>query len=74
LIGFDPMAFNLTDLPEAVHLKARFLGSTGGRWMATLEETVSNLALQWQFIPRNILSGGSESLILVVDLKDDSVE
>jgi streptomycin 6-kinase len=65
------MAFNLTDLPEAVQLKARFLGSTGERWMATLGETVNELALQWQFIPRHILSGGSESLIMVVDLEND---
>jgi streptomycin 6-kinase len=66
------MAFNLTDLPEAVGLRARSLGSTGERWIATLGETVGNLALQWQFVPRDILSGGSESLIVVVDLEDDS--
>jgi streptomycin 6-kinase len=72
LLRLDTMAFNLTDLPEAVRLKARSLGSTGERWVATLGETVDNLARQWQFVPRDILSGGSESLIVVVDLEDDS--
>jgi streptomycin 6-kinase len=72
LIRLDAMAFYLTDLPEAVRLKARSLGSTGERWLATLGETVGNLARQWQFVPRDILSGGSESLIVVVDLEDDS--
>ncbi|GAA6614707.1 aminoglycoside phosphotransferase family protein [Scytonema sp. NUACC26] len=63
---------NLTNLPEAVLLKARNLGSTGEQWIATLEETVSYLALQWQFVPQEILRGGSESLVLLVDLEDGS--
>jgi len=63
---------DFTDLPEAVSLRARSLGSIGEEWIATLGETVRNLALEWQFVPRNILSGGSESLILTVALGDES--
>ena len=66
------MEINFTDLPKAIRLRARSVGPTGERWVATLEETVSSLALKRQFVPREILSGGSESLILAVALKDDS--
>ena len=66
------MEINFADLPKAIRLRARSVGPTGERWVATLEETVSSLALKWQFVPKEIRKGGSESLILAVALKDDS--
>ena len=65
------MEINFADLPKAIRLRARSVGPTGERWVATLEETVSSLALKWQFVPKEIRKGGSESLILAVALKDD---
>ena len=72
LFGLNLMEINFADLPKAIRLRARSVGPTGERWVATLEETVSSLALKWQFVPKEIRKGGSESLILAVALKDDS--
>jgi len=41
------MEINFADLPKAIRLRARSVGPTGERWVATLEETVSSLALKW---------------------------
>ena len=47
LFGLNLMEINFADLPKAIRLRARSVGPTGERWVATLEETVSSLALKW---------------------------
>ncbi|MEZ4866763.1 MAG: aminoglycoside phosphotransferase family protein [Caldilineaceae bacterium] len=60
----------LSQLPEAVRLKAQSLGQAGEHWLAMLNPTITDLAIYWRFTPGKVLYGGSESLTLAVTLAD----
>lgn len=51
-------------LPKPVRLKALSQGESGLRWLAGLEQTVADLAQQWQIRIGELMNGGSEGLVL----------
>jgi streptomycin 6-kinase len=48
-------------------MRIRIGGPEAKRWMNSLPDRVRYLAAKWRFTPGKILSGGSESLVLLVD-------
>ena len=67
-------AYNFaSELPQEVRLRAESSGADGIDWMNSLQGKIEYLALKWGFRPGLVLTGGSESLILNVELDDGSV-
>lgn len=66
-------AYNIaSELPQEVRLRAESSGAGGIDWMNSLQGKIEYLALKWGFRPGLVLTGGSESLILNVELDDGS--
>lgn len=57
----------ILDVPEAVRLRVRARGKQGEQWLDSLEERVAQLAGQWHCKPNRVLTGGSESLVLLAE-------
>lgn len=51
-------------LPEAVRLRAQAHGDAGARWIAGLEDCVATLERDWGIRTGEVMSGGSESLVM----------
>lgn len=57
-------------LPEAVRSRAEAAGPEGREWLSALPGIVERLTLKWQCSPQETLTGGSESLVLGVELHE----
>ena len=64
------MKLEFHNLPEAVRLKAEWVGRAGRDWLDNLPGIVGALAERWHLAPQAVLPGGSESLILAVEGRD----
>ncbi len=60
-----------SQLPEPVRLRAESLGEEGRAWMNGLDGLVEELCGQWRLSVGDVMSGGSESLILTARQEDD---
>jgi len=56
--------FDLARMPELVRSKAEALGESGLTWLATLEDQVRWFENNWDVKVGEVLSGGSEALVL----------
>lgn len=59
-----------SQLPRAVRLRAEAHGEQGRQWLAMLDDTVQQLAAQWDLTVGAVLNGGSESLVAHVQRSD----
>ena len=57
-------------LPTELQHRIDAMGEAGHRWVAGLDRQVAELSERWQCTPGNILTGGSESLVLSAALAD----
>lgn len=61
-------SFYQCQLPLAVRLRAEAHGAQGKQWLASLDERVRQLTVQWELAVGPLLSGGSESLVAPVQV------
>ena len=54
-------------VPEMVRRRAERLGEPGRLWLASLPGRLEALADAWAFAPGEVLSGGSEALVMRVE-------
>jgi streptomycin 6-kinase len=59
-------------LPREVRQRALSAGDEGAEWIESLPSTVSKLARKWRFEPGEVMTGGTESLILRSEMSDGS--
>lgn len=58
------------ELPSIVRQRANTLGEQGRHWLTGLNALVTDIADKWQLSLGDVLSGGSESLVLNVSTSD----
>lgn len=59
-------------LPDRVRQRVLESGEVGKSWIANLDSVVNSLSNEWQLKVKEVLKGGSESLVLKVTLEDSS--
>jgi len=59
-------------LPNRVRQRALESGEVGKSWIANLDSIVNSLSDKWQLKVKEVLEGGSESLVLKVTLADSN--
>ena len=57
-------------LPTELQHRVNAMGDAGHQWVAGLDQRVADLSERWQCTPGNILTGGSESLVLNAEQAD----
>ena len=57
-------------LPPAVLMRAKTHGHVGSNWVEELDRTVAALEAKWAFEAGEVLSGGSESLVVTARYMD----
>lgn len=60
------------EVPTELGLRIKAAGAVGEQWFLSLEDRIEHLSKLWQVTPREVLSGGSESLVLRVEREDGS--
>jgi streptomycin 6-kinase len=60
----------ILDIPDVVRRRALAQGAAGEAWLAALPDLLADLARAWDFSPGEILTGGTEGLVVAATLAD----